>query len=780
MSTTHSRLDALMKHFFPANRLCVFPSDGAEIEILHMIHFIISRHVDYGFELALNLMQESTLTSGKQKTISIDALAPERTLIGFRAILLSLTCMEKEKRTPVWPSSSDFSSFNNTSIDWPISGEKLPDSVLAKSGVSTFTDRLKSIVIAIGRILTQTVLNMSVFDDKWLYKPQIIAEDVEPLIVRQHPEGKYAFPRSAFSQIDLLITLFDSLPRCFDEKNSVAETTEMLFRGLVHIEPAVAEAASRALIRFAQDPRRISEVLDRFSRYLFGPQHVLNEGSGPRIIVESMLVLQIWMSMIDIWVQRITDASQEELAGFHTVFMPGAKVTLRNALAGCLFLLTYTRPHIRIVGVKVLTRLSLVANMVEQSGSATNSQTPLTPGIVDILNGQGMPRSCLEDRTFLLEPIDRQRLDNLQDDPEFSENFLRLIESENDADTRLWRFIFPSFIKVCMKYHPAVVDTWRETVNAAVTRYHPLMSSLAGIVGRTPIQQTPRNPGYSAIQAKDKPIIEYSQFIDQWHFWIKSVCAAATPSDVRPPVSREHARAPSDLTTQRERLSTPRGLFRHLTAFLASEHYVFRDAIVSAFGSIHQSGFATLLDDLQPMTRHILDGRSKMVQRGQGQEHLYASVAHIYQLTAHFIHDARSLGDHASLHLLLAFVRETRNFLIRSDNRHDSDLNDLRRYFCGVVEHLFDRLNTLQDSNRFMSPNIRLSLYRLCEEWCNARSSDPKRRDQAIRNRVEAESDCLASAACGAMASLCVRVPACVYESVTPLIFSDSKVLSFP
>ncbi|GJJ10469.1 hypothetical protein Clacol_004695 [Clathrus columnatus] len=755
MSTTHSRLDNLLKHFFPPNRLCISPSDDAEIEILHIVHFIISRHVDYGFDLALSLMQESTLTSGKQKTISLEALAPERTLIGFRAILLSLTCMEKDKRNPVWPSSSDFSTFNNTSINWPISGERLPDSVLMKPGVSGFVDRLKLIVIAIGRILSQTVLNMSIFDDKWLFKPQMVAEDAEPFIVRQHPEGKYAFPRSAFSQIDLLITLFDSLPRCFDEKDPVAETTEMLFRGLVHVEPAVAEAASRALIRFANDHRRITEVLDRLNRYLFGPQHVLNEGSGPRIIVESMLVLQIWMAMIDIWVQRISDASEEEIAGLHTVFMPGAKITFRNASAGCLFLLTYTKPHIRVVGVKVLTRLSLIRNDVEKSGIGI-AHTPPSPGLIDILKGQGMHRSCLEDRNFLLDPADCKRLAAFHDEPEFSKIFLLLVESEKEVDTRLWRFIFPSFIRACIDFHPTIVDIWRDTVNAAVTRSHPIMSSLAGIVGRTPIQQTARNPGYSAVQAKEKSLVEYSQFIDQWHFWIKSVCAAAVPSDAKPPVAREHARSPSDLTTQRERLSTARGLFRHLTAFLASEHSVFRDSIVSAFGSIHQSGFATLLDDLQPMTRHILDGRSKMVQRGQGQEHLYASVAHIYQLTAHFIHDTRSLGDHASLHLLLAFVRETRNFLIRSDNRHDHDLNALRCYFCGVVEHLFDRLNTLQDSNRFMSPNIRLSLYRLCEEWCIARPSEPKqRRDQATRNRAEAEAARLASAACGAMASLC-------------------------
>ncbi|KAF8509196.1 hypothetical protein BU17DRAFT_99101 [Hysterangium stoloniferum] len=327
------------------------------------------------------------------------------------------------------------------------------------------------------------------------------------------------------------------------------------------------------------------------------------------------------------------------------------------------------------------------------------------PDIIDILNGEGMRRLFLDDKGHLLHAVDRKQL-LFWREHHSSDAFLRLAESDKEVDNRLWRFVFPSFIKLCMDNHPLVVDTWRDTLNAAVVRYHSLMSALAGITGRSPV-----STGYAGLQEREKSVAECSATIEQWHFWIRALCAAATSSDSRPPVVRDHTRAASDLAVQQERLSTAKGLFRHLTAFLASEHATFRDDVVSAFGSIHQSVFATLLVELKPMTRHIIDGR-KIVQRG-GQEHLYASVAHIYQLTAHFVYDPRSLGDHASLHLLLSFVRETRNFLVRADNRGDSDLHALRRYFCGVVEQVFDRMNTLKDSDRFISRNIRLGLYRL-------------------------------------------------------------------
>jgi furry protein family len=764
-STTHTRLENILKHFFPAHRLNVFPSDDAETALIHIVHFIVARHFDYGSDLALGLMQESTLTSGKQRSISIEALAPERALIGFRAILLSLTSMEQEKRFPVWPSSCDFSTFDDTSQDWPLSGEKLPDLVLSKPSVPAVLERLLPLVATISRILFKTVGLLTIFDEKYAFRPALLVEDVEPQIVRQHPEGKVIYPRSLASQMQLLIALFDSWPRCLHDKSLTSETLDLLLRGLINVEPDVADAASRSLTRLASDHGRITEVLDRFNRFLFGSHFILYEGGGTRLFVESARVLRLWSSVVDTWVQVIMNAEDQDTPGPNFSWMVGARAALHNAEAGGLFLLTCTVRHIRVVGVQVLRQLARVSPHLQRDDSESHQDPlPRPPSILNILNGEGVQSSFLEDRAYLLDSADRNQL-AIWRERYTSDALLRLAESDKDIDQRLWRFVFPSFIRLCMDHHPYVVDTWRDTLNAAVLRYHQPMSSLAGITGRIPVtQQSARTLGYTMAQERDRSIAEHCSAIEQWHFWIKALCATAVASDVRPPIARDHTRAPSDLTTQRERLSTARGLFRHLTAFLASEHKAFRDAVVSAFGSIPQSVFATLLEDLQPMTRHILDGRSKTVQRAQGQEHLYASIAHIYQLTAHFVHDPRSLGDHASLHLLLAFVRETRNFLTKSDNRPDPDLNTLRRYFCGVVAHLFDRLNTLKDSDRFISRNTRLNLYRLCEEWCNvARPSETGKQRHAMlhaleaRGRAEVDLAALASAASGAMAALCVR-----------------------
>ncbi|KAF8962300.1 cell morphogenesis N-terminal-domain-containing protein [Flammula alnicola] len=108
-STTMTKLEAVLKNFFPSNRTTVFPSDEHPEPLVYIMHFILSRHPDYGRELCLELMQETTINN-LQKTGSIGSvLAHERTMIAINAVLLSVHNTEREILTPTWPSSSNFS-----------------------------------------------------------------------------------------------------------------------------------------------------------------------------------------------------------------------------------------------------------------------------------------------------------------------------------------------------------------------------------------------------------------------------------------------------------------------------------------------------------------------------------------------------------------------------------------------------------------------------------------------------------------------------------------------
>lgn len=261
-----------------------------------------------------------------------------------------------------------------------------------------------------------------------------------------------------------------------------------------------------------------------------------------------------------------------------------------------------------------------------------------------------------------------------------------------------------------------------------------------------------------------------------------TLCACAVPPDTRPSPPRDISRLPSDPSSQRERLATAKGLFRHLIPFLASDHSIFREAAVNALGCTHQTVYTSLLDDMQSITRHIHDEfRNQPSQRtlsrpGRRQDRLHTAVVRVYSLTSHFVLDPRTLADQGAISLILQFVRETQNFLSNSQIRDDWEFSRLRRYFCGVVARLFEALSLSprKEWDRFMPPLMRLTLFRLCEDWCMIGASPATlRRIDAMRaaapegfieyenkrsamEHFEKEIALLSPAAAAAMAALCV------------------------
>jgi hypothetical protein len=133
----------------------------------------------------------------------------------------------------------------------------------------------------------------------------------------------------------------------------------------------------------------------------------------------------------------------------------------------------------------------------------------------------------------------------------------------------------------------------------------------------------------------------------------------------------------------------------------------------------------------------------------------------------------RSSARQVALSNILKFVRNTQGSLSAPEMRDNPSLHRLRRYFCGIVEHLFNELSTLKDSDRFISSSMYLTLYRLCEEWCQVgpQSESSKKQLDAMQRAVESgnasssrenlqrfrhEASVLSHASAGALTALCV------------------------
>ncbi|KAF9070360.1 cell morphogenesis N-terminal-domain-containing protein [Rhodocollybia butyracea] len=798
-STTTTKLENLLKYLFPPNRTSVYPNEGHLEPFVYITHFVLSRHFEYGRDLCLELIQESVINSTYQtKSGSLaPVFASDRTSIAVQAILMSLHNIERESPTPSWPSTVDFFE-PSCSADYPSSSEALPASIMSRSGMQDFFDRCGSVLAIIATTCGNGVGQMSMFDEQWsLARLNLSYEEMHNYVIRKHPEvGSLVYPASLVPQVNLLRTCFISWPRCLHPSLPVTDAIDLLLRGVIHVEPLVGEAARDALTRFLSDPAHSLSVVSQFTQYLFNPIRLTQEGSGTNMLFESRQLLDLWVISVESWIGRLTHHSTQELVQDEDVITPRCL----EIEAGAMFLLSHELLSVRLAGVKVVRLLGkLMAHLSPEPSSPSDAAAPSS--FVALLHGRGGHSPPLDGFDELLEKTELLRLEHWRQSKE-SQIELRIAESNNKLDLRLWHHIFPRFIQACMHIQAQNLLMFRHVFVAAASRYHTTMTQLAGLSSKLPAGRS--------LTGHDGPrLVEGNmRLIEQWHMWVQVLCATATSPEVSRPVltqlAREHSRVPSDISFERERLTTSRGLFRYLTPYLDSEYTPFRDAAVLCISSFPADAYPQLLEDLSLLAGRQFydDPRSKMglalstlpdqstrqahdetrskasaiaTERIRRQERLHSAVARIYYLTAHFLQYQRSAGRQAALANVLKFVRNTQTFLTSPEMRDNYTLQRLRRYFCGTVERLFEGLATLEGADRFIPTNMHLTLYRLCEEWCQfgpqsesvkqrfmlmksvATASSATREGVTAVEKFQEETLMLSYAAVGALSTLCQK-----------------------
>lgn len=797
MSATTVKLDQLLKNFFPATRLAVYPPPDDILDpFVYIVHYVLSRHHEFGSDIVLDLLQENAVSAGGSATSLANLVSSDRVAIAVRAVLLTLHGLENEEPIPSWPSCSDFNTLPPAE-DYPSSAGFVPVSLTtSRPGVQDLLDRLQPLLSKIALWCRSSVGRMTIFEDQWaLAHTTITYEDSSNYVIRRHPEGSVAYPAQLSPQIAMLQTCFRGWPRLLDGNVPLNDALDMLICGIVHVEPDVADSATLALRRFMDDPERATGLLSRYAEFLFEVVHKTREGPGVRFVLESGRLANNWASLLDSWIHAFLQGPPDVL---DEAQRKALTARMDEIEAGAFFLMTFDPWPIHSVGVKVLRMLIYLTEQLGKitPGSADSSEGSNKPRrIVDLFTGVGPARSCLEGYDYL-EQADIDRLDQWKN-TSHPDVLLRIADSKSTRDRALWRTVYPRILKTSAEYPLRPLSRLRDMVIAAASRYLPFMGVIAGLKSKasTTSQARPLVP-----PEKDgrKALPELTPAMNQWIMWMQIICCVTSPSDLRPGGwQREHARALSDFSAEREMMMTCRGLYRCLLPFLDSDLTAFRSGVAICISSLPTQYFPQLLEDLSLLAgRQFFDeSRSKtgFSLRTSRQEELYTAVARIYFMTAPFLQDPRSPGRQAALAHVLKFVRNTQIFLSSPDARDRYQLQRLRRYFCGTVERLFDGLATLKDSDRFIPTNIHVSLYRLCEEWCqsgtqsavvkqrlivmqtNAASAPgaPHATADAIE-RFQIQTKKLSKAAVGTLASLCVRFHRVyrTYLGLRPLVTS--------
>ncbi|KAG8806278.1 Cell morphogenesis protein PAG1, partial [Serendipita sp. 399] len=711
-------------------------------------------------------------------------------MIAIKAILFTLAAIEKDS-PPSWPTSSDF-GFYNYGNDYPFTATFLPDLFYAKPDMQDFHDRYGPVISRIANICGASVGSMFVFEER--FNEQAVyasVDDRDQITTRMHGEYTVGFRRDLVPQIDLLRTVFESWPRCLHASMPLADMLDFLIRGVIHVDPVMSQVASAALKRTAQDARHSKAVMSRFTKFLFSAEHVQKEGAGTHLVVENSTILLLWESVVKEWSKTVTAPSNDGHPEPEVYLEQGTPISVQAVVdsieAGALFLLTYNQRRIRFVGIRILKLLGKVTQSMDHKATNEDGSGPRSSleWALNLLQGKDLPDEFLVDNDNALDPRTRDRLAWWRENTS-KDKIQRLAEGSDERDQRIWAFVLPAFIRVGLEKQPNVIGLFKDALSSAVQRFQSLIASLAGVSKSPPVTAMRSAVHYRGMGSREAPrersLEDHKPIIAQWQTWLSMLCATATVES-RMPFVREHTRAHSELQSLRERLYSPKGLFRLVVPYLMSDHSIFRTAVVVALSCIHQSAFRSLMEDLQGITRHIYDdSKSKSIARNSSQDRLHTAVAHVYQLTSHFIKEPKILADSVALNLLLGFVKETTSFLRRPKVRHDLEFQRLRRFFCGVVENLFDGLASLGEeiSGRWLSPYQQLDLYRLCEEWYTFNGRSLRRgptRDSIDRNPGSygqtTDTELLSSAAAGALASLCRGAFFTDMESPSPTEFLE-------
>ncbi|CAG8494032.1 5031_t:CDS:10 [Ambispora gerdemannii] len=367
---------------------------------------------------------------------------------------------------------------------------------------------------------------------------------------------------------------------------------------------------------------------------------------------------------------------------------------------------------------------------------------------------------------------------------------LRLLESEHNADAVIWAHLFPEFMKICFECFPVTVALCRNNVCLRIIQMQNAILNANEYVSRTPTGSL----SMSKFHLKPLP---NDEIVSQWRSYLIVACSTITHPDDYMDRHWTSDRKRSE-ASHTERITSARALFRRILGFLTSEHTLIREAVVAALGNINDVVYKVLLDDLQPYIQSVNDDyRTKTTNKPYSSIHrrikrydrLRTEIAHVLQLTAHFLMNPNNIHNHTTI---MNYVKDTYIFLRETEFPIEWEWQKLRQYFCGLVEKLYDgisQLNNIKREMEIMSFDMRIELFKMFEEWCGHGPKGQQNRDREGKiistiletypkdseerrpwhAQLETERKALELAALNAMASLCRG----------PLFVNDNKPSSF-
>ena len=795
------KLEDVMKIVLPSGKKSVISTHPVFAEPkVELIRIIGYRHQDWCFRTIIFPMINSDMfTAGKD--IKVEQLEPERTVIGIRAFLAIMADLEKaDAGLPSFPQFSKPGTTVEAFVDprtlssprpftqlnaMPRAQEDRLSRHVALSGLSETTRESFARFCEILGKITMTCDNafggQAVLDEKFgaLTPKTPISETFsfgrkdEHLAITDHKQGFY----------DLLHVAVQALPRCLPVQIHISYIINLLCTGTAHVQSNIAVSSAQSLKSIAQQSRA-RDVTTGFAKFIFNfdarYSTMSDEGMlGPGHIENT---LRLYVELLYIWVEEIKQKTKDAATEPFAEGFTGSRGGLQEGSAeienmegyGVFFLCSQSR-RVRSYAVKVL-------RLVTEFDTAMGREHPR---IIHILEGDS--QRVMDFNDDQLSVAERSRLQKGKRKNAQQSTLIELCSSEVSYDTTLWFKIFPNLIRLSFGMCPTAVTMGREYVCERLLQMHDRITNLAASLrGQQPSSIEPNSArALTRLGATPPEVI-----IEQWKLYLVMACTTMTNAGAQTQsqlANTQHARKISNKGMQQgqDRISSARALFAYIIPLLSAGPLSIRDAIVTALGSININLYRTLLESLQyavttckeeakvRIGTHQRSGSSP--RRNQRTDRLRTEVTHVYRLTSRFLRESVVLQDEWILTNLATYTKDLMIFLNDAEIQNDWECQKLRRYYCGLLEELYDGINRTKDPSRWMAFESRKSAFALMEEWCgySPHQSRISQREDSMRQSaldqhqdtrektnvtaaIEIEKRDLRTAALSAMATLCV------------------------
>ncbi|KAG1211887.1 hypothetical protein G6F69_004186 [Rhizopus microsporus] len=758
-SVTYKKLDTIIKTLFPPFRRAVHPSDIPLDHFILIVYFSLMRDVESGTKKILYyLLSIDTTSTGTPHTL--ENICSERMIIALSAFKLMLSDLEKNTQLPPFPSDTDMTACG-ISISCTADVFSGPIRAVKPDVMSKVEEAISKTLI----VLDQTFGRLLLLDEKnIILRPPTSANTTTsttttnytvpiftnsggpsesgPQIHHQYSTFLVSYTKDKQPYFDVIKSIIDCMPRLMPAGVTLPRLIEMLSRYTVHTDPEVIKSASKALLRIAEQidsqttvtvfSRYICKIEDKFldvvQSLATGPINGTGQDEHGGIIKLYLDLLSIWISQLETNIlEKSSDEAMKEYIDSNVwKVMDFLQETEAN---GLLFLCSQST----IIRKLAIQMLKVTAGVSAKMKEIVNEHVAAGDDILDSMGqesmysmldsvGQEILQFDKDSGTLFGSRISteiRNRILHYQRKGQ-SQVIAQIAESDNMSDLKVWNICYPEVIKKCFQHFSQTIAQCRIGICGRILQIHPSILAWMETMKASATGTLSMSKSSNSNQKTVSP-----EIVEQWRIYLIFACITATPTEETPTSTPRWSSVGRKGSSNADKASSPRDLFRLILPCLTSEHRQIRESAIEALGHINSKVYKTLIYELDGYVRIILeDGKQRNNQkpyqnkRSKKNDRLRISVLNVLELTADCLSQYELVSDKNVTNVLTSCIKETKSFLADTEAQIEWEYQRLRVYLCRLVEKLYNNIMQLEDPTTVMSFETRLSLYKMFEEWC--------------------------------------------------------------